>query len=140
MYGNSISRSHGRAGARASMPRGIVIPAASLAEFLAGAVASHGSIRRAADGIGVPYSTLRGWLRRRGGDAGDHREAFSNAVVALRGHLDSAKQHLTPLLGDIKAISERIDALEHMLGRESDVQRARASVTQGGTPRESRLG
>ena len=105
-----------------STPRCIVIPAASLAEFLAGAVASHGSIRRAADGIGVPYSTLRGWLRRRGGDAGDHREAFSNAVVALRGHLDSAKQHLTALLGDVNAMSERLDALEHMLGRESDAQ------------------
>ena len=42
------------------MPRGIVIPAASLAEFLARAVVSHGSIRRAADGIGGSYSTLRG--------------------------------------------------------------------------------
>ena len=53
---------------QALAPQRIVIPAASLAEFLVGAVASHGSIRRAADGIGVPYSTLRGRLRRRGGD------------------------------------------------------------------------
>ena len=50
---------------QASTPRRIVIPATTLAEFLAGAVASHGSLHRAADGIGVPYSTLRGWLRRR---------------------------------------------------------------------------
>jgi transposase-like protein len=107
---------------QASTHRRIVIPAASLAEFLAGAVASHGSIRRAADGIGVPYSTLRGWLRRRGGDAGDHREAFSNAVVALRGHLHSAKQHLTALLGDVDVMSQRLDALEHLLGRESDAR------------------
>ena len=50
---------------QASTPRRIVIPATTLAEFLAGAVASHGSLHRAADGIGVPYSTLRGWLQRR---------------------------------------------------------------------------
>jgi hypothetical protein len=99
-----------------------VIPAASLAEFLVGAVESHGSLRRAADGIGVPYSTLRGWLRRRGGDAGEHREAFSNAVAALRGHLNGAKQHLKALIGDVDAMSQRLDALEHMLGRESDVR------------------
>ena len=105
---------------QASMPRRIVIPAASLAEFLVGAVASHGSLRRAADGIGVPYSTLRGWLRRRGGDAGDHGDAFLRAVTALRSHLDSAKLHLTALLGDVKAMGRQLDALEHLLGREND--------------------
>jgi hypothetical protein len=67
----------------ASVPQPIVIPAASLAEFLAGAVASHGSIRRAADGISVPCSTLRGWLRGRFGDAGDHGDAFIDALTAL---------------------------------------------------------
>ena len=105
---------------QASTPRRIVIPAASLTEFLAGAVASHGSIRRAADGIGVPYSTLRGWLRRRGGDAGEHGDAFLKAVTALRGHLNAAKQHLTALLGDINAMGRQLDALEHLLGREND--------------------
>jgi transposase-like protein len=105
---------------QASTPRRIVIPAASLAEFLARAVASHGSIRRAADGIGVPYSTLRGWLRGRGGDAGDHGDALLRAVTALRGHLHGAKQHLAALLGDVGALNERIDALEHLLGCESD--------------------
>jgi hypothetical protein len=54
-------------------PQRIVIPAASLAEFLAGAVARYGSIRRAAVGIAVPYSTLRGWLRGRYADAGERR-------------------------------------------------------------------
>jgi transposase-like protein len=107
---------------QASTSRRIVIPAASLAEFLAGAVASHGSLRRAADAIGVPYSTLRGWLRRRGGDAGDHREAFSNAVTALRGHLKATKQHLTALLGHFDAMSQRLETLEHMLGRASDAR------------------
>lgn len=43
-------------------PGSIIIPAATLAEFIACAVESYGSIRRAALGIGVPYSTLRGWL------------------------------------------------------------------------------
>ena len=107
---------------QASTPRRIVIPAASLGEFLAGAVASHGSLRRAADGIGVPYSTLRGWLRRRGGDAGDHQNAFLRAVTALRGHLNGAKQHLTALLGDVDAMSQHLGTLEQMLGHESDAR------------------
>ena len=105
---------------QSSTPRRIIIPAASLAEFLVGAVASHGSIRHAAAAIGVPNSTLRGWLRRRGGDAGDHREAFSNAVAALRGHLNAAKLRLTALLSDVDAMGRHLDELEHLLGRESD--------------------
>jgi hypothetical protein len=65
-----------RRGARrrqAAIQRRIVIPATTLAEFLAGAVARYGSIRRAAAGIAVPYSTLRGWMHGRYSDAGDHR-------------------------------------------------------------------
>jgi transposase-like protein len=107
---------------QASAPRRIVIPAALLGEFLAGAVASHGSLRRAADGIGVPYSTLRGWLRRRGGGGSDCGKAFIDAVTALRAHLDSAKQHLKALLGDVDVMSQHLDALEHLLGRESDAR------------------
>ena len=107
---------------QASTPRRIVIPAASLAEFLVGAVASHGSIRRAADGIGVPYSTLRGWLRRRSSDAGSCGKAFVEALMALLGDLKAISQHLTALLGDVNAMTQRLEALEHMLGRESDVR------------------
>jgi transposase-like protein len=115
----------GRGGTRrqVAVPQRIVIPATTLAEFLAGALASHGSIRRAADGIGIPYSTLRGWLRGRGGDAGDHRNAFIDAVKALRGDLNATGQHLTALLGDVNAMSQRLDALERMLGFESDVRK-----------------
>jgi transposase-like protein len=91
-----------------SAPQRIVIPATTLAEFLARAVASHGSIRRAADGIGVPYSTLRGWLQGRGGDVDDHGNAFLDAVTALR--------------GDLNAMIQRLDAIEHMLGREGDAR------------------
>jgi transposase-like protein len=58
-----------------STPRRIVITATTLAEFLSGAVARYGSIRRAAVGIGIPYSTLRGWLRGRYGGADDHGNA-----------------------------------------------------------------
>jgi transposase-like protein len=57
---------------QAAIQRRIVIPATTLAEFLSGAVARYGSIRRAAAGIAVPYSTLRGWLHGRYTDEGDH--------------------------------------------------------------------
>jgi transposase-like protein len=112
----------GRGGTRRQVaaPHSIVIPATTLAEFLTGALGSHGSIRRAADGIGIPYSTMRGWLRGRGGDAGDHGNAFIDAVKALRGDLNATGQHLTVLLGDVNAMSQRLDALERMLGFESD--------------------
>jgi hypothetical protein len=99
----------GETGRQVSPPQRIVIPATTLAEFLARAVASHGSIRRTADGIGVPYSTLRGWLRGRDGDAGDYGNAFLDALTALR--------------GDLKAMSQRLDALERMLGIESDARK-----------------
>lgn len=43
----------------------VVIRASSLDEFLVHAVEAHGSVRGAAEAIGIPYSTLRGWLKRR---------------------------------------------------------------------------
>jgi hypothetical protein len=61
---------------------------------------------------------LGGWLRRRGRDAGEQGDAFIDAVKALRGALNATNQHLTVLLGDVNAMSQRLDALEHMLGRE----------------------
>ena len=64
----------------ARRPQHIVILAASLAEFLAVAVARDGSARRAAAGIAIPYSTLRGWLRGRHGYAGDHGNACLGAL------------------------------------------------------------
>jgi transposase-like protein len=113
----------GKTRRQATAPQRIVIPATTLAEFLARAVTSHGSIRRAADAIGVPYSTLGGWLRRRGRDAGEHGDAFMDAVKALRGALNATNQHLTVLLGDVNAMSQRLDALERMLGFESDARK-----------------
>jgi transposase-like protein len=106
-----------------STPQPVVIPATTLAEFLTGAVASHGSIRRAADGIGVPYSTLRGWLQGRGGDVGEHGNDFIDAVKALRCDLHATGQHLAVLLGDVNEMSQRLDALERMLGFESDARK-----------------
>ena len=52
-------------------PQRVVFVASTLAEFLAGAVAGCGSIRGAAAGIGIPYSTLRGWLHGRYGGGAD---------------------------------------------------------------------
>lgn len=43
----------------------VIIAAASLDEFIAHAVEAHGSVRGAAEAIGLPYSTLRGWLKER---------------------------------------------------------------------------
>jgi transposase-like protein len=107
---------------QASTLQPIVIPATTLAEFLTGALASHGSIRRAAEGIGVPYSTLRGWLQGRGGDVGGRANAFLDTLTALRGELNATRQHLTAFLGDVNAMSQRLDALERMLGCESDTR------------------
>jgi transposase-like protein/molybdenum-dependent DNA-binding transcriptional regulator ModE len=115
--------SRGKTRHQATAPQRIVIPATTLAEFLAGAVASHGSIRRAADGIGVPYSTLRGWLQGRGGDGSAHGNAFLDTLTALRADLNATQQHLTALLGDINAMRQRLDALERMLGFESDARK-----------------
>jgi transposase-like protein len=119
----SSAPGRGRTRRQVSTPPRIVIPATTLAEFLSGALESHGSIRRAADGIGVPYSTLRGWLQGRRGDVGDQGKAFVDTLTALRGDLNATRQRLTALLGDVNAMSQRLDALEHMLGFESDVPR-----------------
>lgn len=47
-----------------NMDRDIVIAASTLPAFIRQAVDAYGSIHAAADGIGVPYSTLRGWLAK----------------------------------------------------------------------------
>ncbi|WP_428269717.1 FHA domain-containing protein [Haliangium sp.] len=45
----------------------IAVTAATFDEFLLGAVYVHGSLRGAAEAVGLPYSTLRGWMKRRFG-------------------------------------------------------------------------
>ena len=70
-----------------------------------------------------PTAPWRGWLRGRNSDAGDHGNAFLDALTALRGDLNATNQHLTALLGDVNAMSRRLDALERMLGFESDVRK-----------------
>ena len=78
-------------------PGSIIIPAATLAEFIARAVESYGSIRSAAEGIGVPRSTLRGWMLRRfltepnperSGDELLEHLAGQRDAAALRAHLN----------------------------------------------------
>lgn len=51
----------------------VTLPAASFDEFLMSAVDTHGSLRGAAEALGLPYSTLRGWLRKRFGRAATRR-------------------------------------------------------------------
>lgn len=53
-------------GPDAQRPR-VTLAAASLDEFLRTAVNAHGSLRAAAEALGLPYSTLRGWLKKRTG-------------------------------------------------------------------------
>lgn len=45
----------------------VTLPATNLDEFLHSAVDAHGSLRGAAEALGLPYSTLRGWLKKRFG-------------------------------------------------------------------------
>lgn len=45
----------------------VTLAAATLDEFLRIAVTAHGSLRAAAEALGLPYSTLRGWLKNRVG-------------------------------------------------------------------------
>ena len=94
-------------------PGSIIIPAATLAEFIARAVDSYGSIRSAADGIGVPNSTLRGWKRgrylmepapERSGDA------LFEHVAALRTTAEAANEN-------VAALRAHLDAIERMTGR-----------------------
>ena len=83
-------------------PGAIIIPASTLAEFIARAVESYGTIRQAAIGIAVPYSTLRGWKRgryfmepkpeRSGDDLFEHVAAANENAAALRAHLDAIKR------------------------------------------------
>ena len=84
----------------APAPGSIIIPAATLPEFIARAVERYGTIRSAARGIGVPFSTLRGWKRgrysvasRSGSDAFlEHVVAVNENVTALRAHLDEIER------------------------------------------------
>jgi pSer/pThr/pTyr-binding forkhead associated (FHA) protein len=51
--------------------RRVTLPAASLDEFLRTAVDAYGSLRAAAEALGLPYSTLRGWLKNKKGTGGN---------------------------------------------------------------------
>jgi hypothetical protein len=56
-------------GPDAQRPR-VTLAATSLDEFLHTAVKAHGSLRSAAEALGLPYSTLRGWIKKRSGGNG----------------------------------------------------------------------
>jgi transposase-like protein len=111
----------------APAPGSIIIPAATLPEFIARAVESYGTIRRAARGIGVPFSTLRGWRRgrylmeptpERSGDAlferlaglGRETAVVNEKVAALRSALEAANEN-------VAALQMHLDEIERMTGR-----------------------
>lgn len=50
---------------REAMGHEVVIAAATVHAFIRKAVAAYGSMHAAADGIGIPYSTLRDWLKKK---------------------------------------------------------------------------
>ena len=98
---------------KAPAPGSIIIPATTLAEFIARAVESYGSIRYAASGIVVPYSTLRGWYRKRylmeyqSEGSGD---ALFEHLAALRTTVEAANEN-------IAAIRVHLDGIKRMTGR-----------------------
>ncbi len=105
---------------KAPAPGSIIIPAATLAEFIARAVESYGSIRHASNGIAVPYSTLRGWKRgrylmepkpeRSGDDLFEH-------VAALRSTVETANENIAAANENIAALHAHLDAIARMTGR-----------------------
>jgi hypothetical protein len=95
----------------APAPGSIIIPAATLAEFIARAVESYGSIRSAAEGIVIPYSTLRGWLGAR------FRVVSGSGSTALDEHLAGLDREIAAANENAAALRVRIDAIKRMTGR-----------------------
>jgi hypothetical protein len=94
----------------APAPGSIIIPAATLAEFIARSVESYGSLRGAAEGIGVPYSTLRGWLGAR------FSEASREGSDAFLKHLAGLGRELEAINENVAALRVRVDALKRLTG------------------------
>jgi hypothetical protein len=92
-------------------PGTIIIPAATLAEFIARAVESYGSIRGAAEGIGIPYSTLRGWLGAR------FRVVSGRSSDAFHEHLAGLEREIAAANENAAALRARIGTIKRMTGR-----------------------
>jgi transposase-like protein len=111
----------------APAPGSIIIPAATLAEFIARAVESYGTIRSAARGIGVPFSTLRGWRRgrylmeptpERNGDAlFQHVAGLGREIVAVSEHVAALRSGLEAANENVAALRAHLDEIERMTGR-----------------------
>ena len=95
----------------APAPGSIIIPAATLAEFIARAVESYGSIRSAASGIGMPYSTLRGWLDAR------FRAVSDSSSNAFDEHLAGLEREIAVANENAAALRAHLDAIKRMTGR-----------------------
>jgi hypothetical protein len=95
----------------APAPGSLIIPAATLAEFIARAVESYGSIRSAAEGIGIPYSTLRGWL-------GDRFSVVpGRSSDAFHEHLAGLGRGIAAVNENVAALRAHLDEIERMIGR-----------------------
>jgi hypothetical protein len=92
-------------------PGSLIIPAASLAEFIARAVESYGSIRSAAEGIGIPYSTLRGWLGDR------FNVAHGRTSDAFLEHLAGLGRGIAAVNENVATLRAHLDEIERMTGR-----------------------
>ena len=111
----------------APAPGSIIIPAATLPEFIARAVDSYGTIRSAARGIGVPFSTLRGWRRgrylmeptpERSGDAFlEHLAGLGRVVGAANEHVAALRSGLEAVNENVAALRAHLDEIERMIGR-----------------------
>jgi hypothetical protein len=102
----------------APAPGSIVIPAATLAEFIARAVESYGSIRSAAEGIGIPYSTLRGWLGARFRVvSGSSSNAFDEHLAGLEREIAAANENAAAANENAAALRVRIDTIKRITGR-----------------------
>jgi len=95
-------------------PGSIIIPATTLAEFIARAVERYGSLRSAASGIGVPFSTLRGWLNGRYSVASRiGSDAFFDYVAALRSRLEAANENVAALRAHLYEIERMTAGVDH---------------------------
>jgi hypothetical protein len=92
-------------------PGSLIIPASTLAEFIACALKSYGSIRSAAEGIGIPYSTLRGWLGDR------FNVAPGRSSDAFHEHLAGLGRGIAAVNENVAALRAHLDEIERLTGR-----------------------
>lgn len=79
----------------------VQITASTLAEFVTAANRAHGTLRTTAAALGLPYSTLRGWLKR--------RVPLRSRTVVRHEHADTAMPEPPEQDGAVQVITELED-------------------------------